>query len=84
MATISRTPGPEVVSDLENQLKFSLRPVQPNPEFVNRLHNRLTSPPSMTVEREQTALGLLVIAISLLTGVLLIFTLRQFRPHHQQ
>ncbi len=78
-ATSSRTPAPEVVESLEKQLKISLKPVQPSPEFVTHLQSRLTSPPAMTVERENTALSLLLMAFSLLSGVVLVWLMRQLR-----
>ncbi len=65
---------------LENQLKLSLRPVAPSAEFVGHLHNRLTTPSQMTLERRQNAaFGLLLVAISLASGVFLFWLLRQFR-----
>jgi hypothetical protein len=67
------------VNDLEQQLMFSLRPVQPSPEFVNHLQHRLTSPPSMTVEREYKIFGMLMIAASLFTGAMLVLLLRHLR-----
>lgn len=78
-ATSYRTPMPDLVNDLEQQLKFSLRPVQPNPEFVNHLQRRLTSPPSMTVEREYKIFGLLLVAASLFTGALMVLLMRHLR-----
>jgi hypothetical protein len=72
--------SPDAENNLENQLKRSLRPVKPNPEFVGHLQNRLTTPVTMTIERRQNAaLGLFLIAISLMSGVFLIWLLRQFR-----
>jgi hypothetical protein len=71
---------PNAEDNLENQLKLSLKRIQPNPEFVGHLHNRLTTPVAMTIERRQNAaLGLFLIAFSLLSGVFLIWLLRQFR-----
>jgi hypothetical protein len=72
--------APEAEMNLENQLKRSLRPVKPDPEFVGHLHNRLTTPVEMTIEQSQnTAFGLLLVAFSLMSGVFLIWLLRQFR-----
>ncbi len=66
--------------NLENQLKRSLRRVEPNPEFVGHLHNRLTTPVEMTIERRQNAgFFLLLMAFSLMSSVLLIWFLRQLR-----
>ncbi len=65
---------------LENQLKLSLRPVQPSAEFVGHLQTRLTTPAQMTLERRQNAgYVLLLVALSLASGVFLIWLLRQFR-----
>lgn len=77
--TSSRTPSPEIVENLEKQLKVSLRPVQPNPEFIDHLHNRLTSSPAMTLERQNTVLSLLLVAFSLLSGIILIWVMRHLR-----
>lgn len=80
MSAVSYRPvSSQFVDDLEQQLKFSLRPVQPSPEFVNHLQHRLTSPPEMTVEREHKILGLLLVATSLFTGLIFIFLMRYLR-----
>jgi hypothetical protein len=72
--------SPDAEMNLENQLKLSLRPVKPSPEFVGHLHNRLTTPAEMTIERrENAALGLLLVAFSLMSGVLLVMLLRHLR-----
>jgi uncharacterized iron-regulated membrane protein len=74
------TRSPEVVEYLEKQLTQSLRPVTPSQEFVSHLHTRLTTPtPTVLERREHTAFGLLLMAFSLLSGVFLIWLLRQFR-----
>jgi hypothetical protein len=72
--------SPDAEENLENQLKRSLRRVEPNPEFVGHLHNRLTTPVEMTIERRQNAgFFLLLMAFSLMSGVLLVWLLRQLR-----
>ncbi len=72
--------SPDAEYLLENQLRLSLRRVQPNPEFVGHLQNRLTSPVVTTIERRQNAaFGLLLVACSLLSGIFVIWLLRQFR-----
>jgi hypothetical protein len=78
-ATSFKTPSPAIVEDLEKQLLFSLRPVQPSQEFVNHLQHRLTSPPAMTVEREYRVLGLLLIAASLFSGLMMVLLMRRLR-----
>lgn len=72
--------SPIVVEDLEQQLKQSLRKVEPNPEFVNHLQDRLTNPIQLSVERRQSlGCGLLLIAGSFLSGLLLFLLVRQLR-----
>lgn len=73
--------SPEAVNTLEQQLKLSLRKVEPNPEFVTHLHTRLTDPSRMGIERRQSVgFGLLLFAASFLSGMFLIWLLRQNRP----
>jgi hypothetical protein len=80
MSTTSyRSSSPFVVEDLEQQLLFSLRPVQPSQEFVNHLQQRLTSPPAMTVDREYKILGMLLVAVSLFSGLMLVLLMRRLR-----
>lgn len=76
MSGATRTIDPVVIESLEHQLKASLRPVTPNTEFVNHLQTRLTSSPGMTIERRSTAVSLMAIALSLLSGVFLIWWIR--------
>ncbi len=72
--------SPDADDSLENQLKLSLRRVQPNPDFVGHLQTRLTTQPMMTIERRQSAaFGLLLLAFSLLSGIFVIWLLRQLR-----
>jgi len=78
----ARVPGPPdiPVETLENQLKQTLRPVKPNPDFIDHLHTRLKTPSTTILERrENTAVGLLVVAFSLLSGFVLVWAMRQIR-----
>ncbi len=69
-----------LVERLENQLQRSLRPVKPDPVFIGNLQNRLSSPSELVIERRQnTALGMILLAVSLLSGFLLVLVLRQNR-----
>lgn len=81
MSGATRTIDPVIIESLEYQLKTSLRPVTPNIEFVNHLQTRLTSSPVMTIERRNTAVSLMAVALSLLSGVLLIWWIRSISNH---
>ena len=71
----------EQVEELEQQLLHSLRPVHPNPQFVDHLHDRLTTSPSIGLERKSyTAISLLLVAFSLLSGALVVWLVHLLRP----
>lgn len=70
----------ESVETLEAELRRSLKPVRPNQDFVDKLQTRLAEPVSMTVERRSTAgLSLLLVALSLLSGVMIVWGMRRTR-----
>ncbi len=80
MPVLSRAPAPEIFESLENQLRTSLKPVAPNPAFVEHLHTRLAAPSAMVVERRHsTALSMLIVAGSMTVGLLMVFMLRRRR-----
>jgi hypothetical protein len=70
------------INSLEQDLERSLRPVQPNPEFVNRLHDRLVTPAGMVVESRRSpaySLGAFLVGIGLAVGLFLVWVIRQLR-----
>jgi hypothetical protein len=70
----------EAVEELERQLELSLRQVEPNPEFIDHLHHRLTTPSGISLEpRQSVGLGMLLTGLSLSIGVLLVILMRQLR-----
>ena len=70
----------EDVEQLEKQLQYSLQRVEPDKKFVSHLQTRLASPSATTIERRNSiAFGMLLVAFSLLSGVLTILIVRQFR-----
>ena len=73
----------DLISTLEKELQRSLRPVQPNPEFVNRLHTRLVNPTTTLLERHPsqavTAPAVFLVGFGLAVGLLLVWGIRQMR-----
>ena len=57
-------------SFLEEKLSNILRPVSPNPEFLNSLKTKLTHAPSVVIEASKKSIGLIAIGAGLLAGVL--------------
>ncbi len=77
-----KSPSPESISTLERELQLSLRPVQPNPDFVNRLHSRLSNPGTTRLERQTDSLAtpvFFLVSFGLAVGLLLVWALRQIR-----
>jgi len=65
------------VESMEQALERMLRPVQPSPQFVDQLHRRLVTPPSFIVERNSKAVGLLILAAGLFSGLVVLVIARQ-------
>lgn len=59
-------------SILEEKLSNILRPVSPNPEFLNSLKSKLTHAPSIVLESSKKSIGLIVIGAGLVAGALTI------------
>ena len=68
---------PMALADFELQLQTSLQPVNPDPNFVYTLKRKLISPGAVVLERQSRALGFLMIAFGLLSGVLLLMVGRR-------
>ncbi|MCA1953681.1 MAG: hypothetical protein LDL12_00880 [Anaerolinea sp.] len=64
------------LEDLETQLRYSMRPVQPRREFVEHLERRLTRPPRTILEERSGQMAWLVGVTGLLIGVALMMLLR--------
>ena len=71
--------SPEMFFSLEQDLKRSLRPVQPNPEFVHRLQTRLTDPGHTIIEPHSRRMGFIIFLFGLSFGVLILWLLRRLR-----
>jgi hypothetical protein len=64
------------IDAIEKLMVSSLRPVNPSPEFVEGLHQRLTDPLSPTVRftRRFSSKFVLLILATLLSGIIFIIT----------
>jgi hypothetical protein len=75
-------PSDDRINSLEEELGRSLRRVQPNPEFINRLHTNLVTPAAMVLERRRSPvynLAVFMVGMGLAVGLLLIWIIRQLR-----
>jgi hypothetical protein len=77
------SPSSEYFSSIESELQRSLRPVQPNPEFVTKLHSRLVTPASTILERRPSQSlatpAMLLVGFGLAVGLFVVWAIRQLR-----
>jgi hypothetical protein len=57
---------------LENKLAESLRPVRPNPAFINSLKGKLTKGRTIILEHRDDYLGFVAIGLGLAIGAMII------------
>ena len=62
---------------LEQKLSNLLKPVTPDPEFVDSLKMKLTRAPAVFVETSRRQMGLLVVSFGLFAGAFLVWLLRK-------
>jgi hypothetical protein len=75
-------PDDDRINSLEHDLERSLRPVHPDPDFVNRLHDRLVTPTEMVLERQRPPmydLAVILIGMGLALGLFMVWIVRQLR-----
>lgn len=56
---------------MESNLVSHLRPVQPNPDFVSKLGDRLLGSKEMFIEDRNNALAFILISVGLFVGALI-------------
>ncbi len=66
---VSKTQPDKLLLSLEGHLQTSLHPVSPDPQFINLLKKRLVTTNPIILEKETSAISMLLIAFGLLTGV---------------
>ena len=65
------------ITGLEQKLASVLRPVRPDPEYVNRLRHSLGSVPTAVLERRPTADSALMVILGLVAGVTAFYLIRK-------
>jgi hypothetical protein len=65
------------MKEIEQRLNSSLRPIQPAPEFIDKLYSRLTTGPGISIETRPRQYGFLVLVFGFVSGILLLWILRR-------
>ena len=63
--------------NLEKRLKGLLRPITPNPEYIQQLKTQLHKVPTIVVENKPRVTGLMMILVSLFSSVFIIWAIRK-------
>jgi hypothetical protein len=62
---------------LESELRRRLRPITPNPEYINRLKSQLNRVPRIMVENRPKLTGWLMILMGLFSSVVAVWIIRK-------
>jgi len=68
--------SPRSLDELESDLFSSLKPINPNPQFVNNLQERLVRNPRTVVEDTSRQAVAMVVLVAFLCGMAIIIVLR--------
>lgn len=71
--------APEELDKLERQLALSLNPVQPDPQFVQRLQIKLTTPATVVLENPTRIWAFLIVTAGLFVSALLVWLIQRPR-----
>ncbi len=65
--------------EIEEQLSHQLNPVQPDPEFVRRIHSKLTNPPSVLLETRADFRGIFPVLVVIASGIIFLWIINRIR-----
>jgi hypothetical protein len=65
------------LSNLELKLADFLKPVRPNPEFINTLKMKLTRTPSIILETSKKKFGIIALAVGLFVGAIVVWLVKR-------
>ncbi|MCX6054815.1 MAG: hypothetical protein NTZ74_07875 [Chloroflexi bacterium] len=64
---------------LEEKLAYLLKPVNPNPIFIDKLQNRLSRSPFIFLESSKKNVGLLIMGAGLFAGALTLWVISHIK-----
>ncbi len=71
---------PESILEIERKLPDTLRPIQPDPAFIGKLNERLTTPDKVTLEIHPNRWrGAMLLSIGLAAGLVLMWFFQRGR-----
>ena len=70
--------GKNRLTGIEDRLSSLLKPVTPDPDFIDSLKSRLTRTPELILETGRRQINFLTVTIGLATGALIYWVIRRF------
>ncbi|EKD88532.1 MAG: hypothetical protein ACD_34C00481G0003 [uncultured bacterium] len=64
---------------LEEKLSSMLKPVMPNPVFMNNLKTRLVKTPAILIEKSKRRMGIMVVGVGLFAGALAVWLISKLK-----
>ncbi|MHB8089856.1 MAG: hypothetical protein ACYDH2_16575 [Anaerolineaceae bacterium] len=64
---------------LEEKLSSMLKPVMPNPLFMNNLKPRLVKTPAILIEKSKRRMGIMVVGVGLFAGALAVWLISKLK-----
>ncbi len=65
--------------EIEEQLSHRLNPVQPDPEFIRRVHYQLINPPGVLLENRADLSRIIPVLVILSSGFLILWIIYRIR-----
>jgi hypothetical protein len=66
---------------LEEKLSKMLKPVMPDPVFMNNLKTKLAKTPSILIEKSKRRMGILVVGAGLFAGALTVWIISKLKKN---
>jgi hypothetical protein len=79
MQQSAKQSGNNIYWNLEKRLTEVLKPVRPNPEFVDTLKSKLTRTPAVILEKGKKRIGLVIVGLGLITGTFVFWIYRKLK-----
>lgn len=64
---------------LEEKLSSMLKPVMPDPVFMNNLKTRLAKTPAILIEKSKHRMGLMVVGMGLFAGAMTVWIISKLK-----
>ena len=79
MEYLNNSETSRIIFNLESRLAASLKPIRPDPVFLNTLKSKLSQGTSTFVETRSNHNGLILVGVGLAAGAIILWTLNKLK-----